>query len=196
MKEVHENPAGAESLSREEGGRVLRALPEDEMHDLYEKLRADTRRRYRRSPYKDDLVPEAILAVLENRRTWNLNLSPFHNLRGIIRSIASNEWKREKRSVSLDSSASHFLTDSNPAFASVPAQVSPASQFEASERLRNFRKAMAAEADRSARQIVETALDNNGWRPREIAAELKISVSEIYKAKRRILRRLIRFWNM
>lgn len=192
---AHEDLNGAESTSRKEGGRVLLALSEEQWVDLYERLKAFARRDCHVTRNLHDLVMDAMIAVLEERRGWNPNFSPYLNLSEIIRSMASNERKKELRAVSLDSPAGCFLDVTKPAFAPLSARPSPASDYETAEALRNLRKViLAIRSDAPLSRMVEIALYNNRWKSREIADEMGVEVSKVYNAKKRIVRVLARLF--
>jgi DNA-directed RNA polymerase specialized sigma24 family protein len=201
MKGAHKKLDGAESPSRKKGERVLRRLSESETDVLLEKLELFARRRYRPPLNSEDLVMEAVKAVLEHRRTWNTDYSPFRNLCLIIISIASNESEKEKRTVSLDTSDGSPPATSSPALIATTDRQSPEGRLEAAERLRRhcdlLRRAVGSDGDSG--RIVEVALDKDGWKPCEIAAALNMRVSDVHNAKRRMRRELARLltrlWN-
>jgi DNA-directed RNA polymerase specialized sigma24 family protein len=197
MKEAHENLAGAESSSRKEGGRILRALSEKEQVALLVRLNVYAARRYRGLLSSEDLVMEAWTAVLAERRTWDSDYPPFDNLCWIIRSIADKHLRRELRAVPLGYSDGCLPDASTPVLYSLPTQLSPASQYEASEELRNRLEQLrhVSKVDNSLRRMVMAAFEINGWKPRDLAEALGWSVSAVNNAKRRIKRILLRLRN-
>jgi len=171
------------------GAAVLRGLKEKELVVLYDKLRVFASERYYGRLSADDLVMQAFADVLAHKRTWNENYPPFDNLCWIVRSIASNQLDKEKRLSPLE-----LDTESGPGLTLPSAQPSAAELYEADERQRGLIKLLlsAVGDDSLLRRLVALFMDWEVWRPQEMATELNVGEQEIYEAKRRIQRRLVR----
>lgn len=171
------------------GAAVLRSLKEEELIDLYDRLRVFASERYYGRLSADDLVMQAFADVLAHKRKWNKDYPPFDNLCWIVRSIASNQLDKEKRLSPLTQD-----TESHPGLTLSSAQPSAAELYEADERQRGLRKLLrsAVSDDGLLRRLVALFMEWEVWKPKEMAAELDVREQEIYEAKRRIRRRLVR----
>jgi DNA-directed RNA polymerase specialized sigma24 family protein len=172
---------GGGAPGRGDGAAALRGMSEGELLDLINGLKVIAARRCFGPLNCEDLVMQALTDVLRGRRkgSWNSSFTPFENLCLIIRSIAGNQWDREKRAVPLDPDSAQF------------ARPSHGDDYEAGESRRRISSAFdaAIRGDDFLRDVVALALDA-GWKPRRIAEGLRVDVSKVYKAKRRIRRRL------
>lgn len=173
------------------GADILRRMEADELIDLLNRLRLFAAGRYYGGVSADDLVMQAVTDVLDGKRTWNAEFSPFKNLCLVIRSIASNQLQKEKRLIPLDQDMEYGSDRSKQLSL---AYLSPAELYEADENQRGLRKLLhrAVRDDGLLRRAVMLFIDVEVWKPKEMAADLSISEPEIYEVKRRIRRRLLK----
>lgn len=184
------------SLNRQgdlSGADVLRSLSPYELAILLDKLRAFVFNHYYGNLRCEDLAMEAMKRVLlGKRKSWNSAYPPFENLCWIIKSLADNQLKKEKRTASLEVAAPFGTDDLDLERSFVSHNSSPAELYEASETKRFLCQLInrATNNDGLLGCIVELALDAGHWKPRLFARELQINVREVQNAKRRMQRRL------
>jgi DNA-directed RNA polymerase specialized sigma24 family protein len=169
------------------GATVLRGLTEDELLELLNKLRLFAARRYYGQLNVDDLAMQGITDTLAGKRSWDVNYTPLQNLCWIVRSIASNQLQKEGGLPVYDLSAAD---NSSPSLLNT--HLSPAEIYEADETQRNLgeRIRRAIGGDNLLGRMVAFVLEQQTWKPKELAAKLNISEPAVYNAKRRIQRRL------
>lgn len=139
-----------------------------------------------------DLAGEAVARVIAGRRPWKEDLDFLAFMRGVMRSIASDEWKKLRRHSPLD--AERENADGNR---------TPKQQFAADtedwEQSLNQEDANhmigeiidAANGDAICEQVVNAYLEQNCDRPRHVAARLGVPEQVVYNAQRKIERRVI-----
>jgi DNA-directed RNA polymerase specialized sigma24 family protein len=138
-----------------------------------------------------DPIQNAILAVIEGRRSWDLEQSPFYKLCSIIRSVTSNQLAKDKKYVPLDSDPKTPATRPTP-----PAQPLNPSHVEAYERRESDEKFCAQLQkslqgdDLSLRVASHLIEDDSEWQPRKIAKALGEDTKDIHNTKRRLQRKL------
>jgi RNA polymerase sigma factor (sigma-70 family) len=176
------------------GAAVLQGLTPSELIEILNKVRLFAARRYHGQLNADDLAMQAITDALAGKRTWNANYSPFHNLCWIVRSIAFNQLQKEGRLLSHDPDAE---AGSSRAVPLLPTHPSPAEIHETNETQRSLRELLrrAVDDDSLLLRVVALYFERQVWKPKEMAAALNVSEPEIYKAKRRIQRRLSKLLN-
>ncbi len=179
-------PASAEES---DGAAVLHGLGDEELVGLINRLRLLAARKYYGSLDVDELVTKALSDTLEGVRSWDTNNSHFRNLWLIVRSIASNQLKKEER---MPTCALEAEDGSGRTAPLLPAHPSPAEIYIEEEARRTLRGMIdrAVGEDRLLRKAVEFFFEREVWKPKEMAPELRVSEREIYKAKRRMRRRL------
>lgn len=171
------------------GGAVVRGLTPGELVELLNKLRLFAAEHYYGRLNVDDLAMQAINDVLEGRRAWNADYPPFNNLCWIIKSIASNQLRKESRLIPYDPDMEVGSEQSVPL---LPVHASPAEAYEANETQRSLRALIrrVIDGDSLSRRLVELFLEWQTWKPKEMAVALNVSETEIYEAKRRMRRRI------
>lgn len=173
-------------LSNNLGANLISDLPEDDLIELFNKLRIFARRCGADDP--DELANSAVCRVLAGSRKLNPNYSLLENLAYIICSLAKNESAKNRRLVQLPDTD---VVASGLAGLSLSVDhVTPADSFEAAEEQMRVAEQLvrrATELDESLGRILESAL-RLGWKPREIAYDLRIPVSAVYSGKRRLYR--------
>ena len=98
------------------GLEALNSLSEEEMLDLYNRLRFYARFMYGwfRTDF-DDIVQEAIVAALSGRRNWtvkdDLPIPPLQFIKGIIRSNISHEFDKKYTEVLLEDNEERGLNE-------------------------------------------------------------------------------------
>lgn len=169
------------------GAAVLRGLTEEELLDLYERLRLFASERYFGRLNADDIIMQAFTDVFAHKRKWNEDYPPLDNLCWIVRSIASNQLNKEKRLSPLEQETESGLGLSLPSD-----QPSAAELYEADEQRRGVHRLLrsAVGDDSLLRRLVALFMEWEVWKPKEMASELNVREQEIYEAKRRIRRRL------
>ena len=173
----------------DKGVEVLTSLTEDEWFDLHAQLRLFIARRYR-GPLRDEsLISEAFKCVMQRRRQhWDVNKSPLSNMCDIVKSLAWNHRVKLKKEVSLDP------LENFPRASTIDASQSPARVFEDREMdqlfISHVEKAVAGDT------VLELSLPylfaDPPFKPAEIAAAIHVDPTEIYKALKRLRRRIRR----
>ena len=140
-------------------------------------------RRFRNPPSPEDLVQEALAAVLDGRRTLGENVSLFHNLYWIMHSQAHAFTKRQHATGGNDGTRYVAFDDETGASATDPPV--PVEDAE-------FREAVfeLVADDPLMRAMVQLWLENGRVPSAELAAELGVEVEVIYTRTRKFKRRL------
>jgi DNA-directed RNA polymerase specialized sigma24 family protein len=174
------------------GAEVLRALTDKELDDLLKRAIkfACKRCQYggRLSPH--DVVNEAFKQIFTGQRaSWNTSYTPFENLCLIMRSVASNQIKKERIQQLPEASAESVL----PKW-SVSERRTPYDICIGKEDLRmRWGLVYSVSADDSLLgRMVTTAKRLESWDFRQIAHDLGVARSVVYQGKRKIQRRLVR----
>jgi DNA-directed RNA polymerase specialized sigma24 family protein len=92
----------------------LESVTEEQWIETWKKLRLFTWSRYGSLPWLDldDVVHQAIVDTLEGRRRWpKQEMSLLHFLCGVVRSIISHRWVRERKKVSIENLKSGGFSD-------------------------------------------------------------------------------------
>lgn len=179
----------AELIDRGKDGReVLSSLTDQQWVDLWNRLKLFTRRYFNLDG--EDLIVEAIIAVMEGRRRWNLEKPPFDNFCWIIRGIAFNEITREKKSVPL-ACVTETTADCDPP-SMPPSLPSQTEIYERQENDRNFseRLRQPLQDDSLSNRVVDYLIDDPAWKPKKIAKALGEEIKEINNTRKRLLRKL------
>jgi DNA-directed RNA polymerase specialized sigma24 family protein len=192
MNKTQKKVADSAPRSGDCGAAILRSLPEDKLIDLLDRLRLFAAKRYYGALNCDDLAMQAITEVLVGKRSWNPAFTTFQNLCWIIRSIAANQLEKERRAISIAYDADRIYVNSPHIINPARAEHSPANDYETDETRKKISHLLrkAINKDSLLGRIVDTALNTGRWKPKEIAAKLNISESEVHNARRRIRRRL------
>jgi DNA-directed RNA polymerase specialized sigma24 family protein len=171
------------------GATVLRSLKEEELTDLINRLRLFAVGRYHGRLNADDLAMQAVADVFAGHRNWNADYPPFYNLCWIVRSIASNQLRKERRLRSYDIDVE---TGFGQSLISQPVAPPPSETYETDETQRGLRALIsrALGDDGLLHRLVALFDEREVWKPQEMATELNVGESEIYQAKRRLRRRL------
>jgi len=177
------------ATEQSDGAAVLYGLDDKELLDLINRLRLLAARKYYGSLDIDDLVMRAVSDTFEGIRTWNANCSPFRNLWFIVRSIASNQLKRDGRIPTCELDAEVTSDQTRPSTSAYP---SPTEIHKTAESQRDMNALIrrAIGNDGLLRKAVAVFFKRGVWKPKAMAVELGVSVQEIYEAKRRMRRRL------
>ena len=140
------------------------------------------------APEPRDLVQQAIADLLGGQRTLPPDVPVFNTLCGIIRSQASNFVARQQPVGAGDHPAGTRHRPLDPKTRAAPS----APDMTVEEKL--FRKkVLALIGDRPLdRRIVDLLLKDPALKPADLAALLDVPIREIYNAKRRLRRKLIR----
>ena len=171
------------------GRDVLRSLTEEQWLDLLNDLKLFDRR-VNSVTDRRDLVQEAILAVLEGRRSWDLKKTPFHNLCLILKSVSSNERAKDSKYAPLDPEVEQPARDAavNPSL-----NLSSIECYEERESEQNFLARLYAslQGDGLSIRVVKQLIDDGQeWKPQIIAARLGKTVREINNLRKRLRRKL------
>jgi len=174
------------AAERSDGAAVLRGLDDAALISLLNRLTLFAARRYDGRLNAEELAMQAVADVLAGvRRSWDTDYPPFNNLCWIVRSIASNQLQKEKRLLPFEPDAEACAA--RPA----PSQPPVSELYETDETRRGLRDLLRRAADDDlSRRVVETALEEDRWKPKELAAALNVGEADIYEARRRIGRRL------
>lgn len=92
----------------------LESVTDEEWVETWNRLRLFTRRRYGSLPGLDldDIIHQAVIDTLEGRRRWpKQEMSLLHFLCGVVRSIVSHRWARERKKVSLETLQSAIFSE-------------------------------------------------------------------------------------
>jgi DNA-directed RNA polymerase specialized sigma24 family protein len=180
-----------DSVNRKEYGReLLLGLSDQDWKDLIDRLRLFANSRYYNLD-ADDLVMEAIEAVMARRRSWNSTKPAFYNFCSIIRSIASNQLEKEKRFTPLAFDTQNSSTNDAPLM--LPPISSHAETHEQLETDESFRSQLeqALHGDSLSLQLADYLIDDPTAKPEKIADDLGEWRGKIYNARKRLLRKLI-----
>lgn len=189
MTSAPKTPKTDKARRRRVGALVLRKLSEQELIRLQEKLRFFAARKYFGRLDSDELVMEALRLVLDGRRTWNKEYSPYGNLCWIIKNVAFNQLKQEKRrdevlKTCIVDPTIHWISPvENPSLTNVPPENETVDR-----RWRLVRRAVRR--DGLLRRMIESARKTQVWKSGVIAKDLGIDRAAVYKGKRRLQRRL------
>ena len=174
------------------GAEVLRGLSVEEFDDLLKRAIkfASKKCQYdgRVSPH--DVVHEAFRQILTGQRTsWNTSYTPFENVCLIVRSVASNQIKKDRIQQLSEASIENVV----PIW-SVSERCTPYDIYLREENLKIlWQLVYSVSADDSLLGRMVTSAKRLGcWDNRQIARELGIEKSVVYQGKRKIQRRLVR----
>ena len=171
------------------GRQVLQKLTEEQWLDLLDRLTLFINSYYFDVDCKDS-IQEAILAVIDGRRSWDLNKTPFNNLCLIIRSITSNQLAKDRRFTCLDPDVENPTCDTA---AMRPLNLSHTELYERRESDENFMTRLHESLqgdDLSVRVTNHLLEDDTRWKPQKIAEHLGEPVRAINNARKRLRRRL------
>lgn len=159
-------------LSVDEASEAFRALNDDELCDIY----AAAGRLVALSPFFDsppDLVDEALVAVLDGHRLIPSDKSFVAVFIMIMKSLASHEVKRAKRSTGLEEAAELFSPLPSPERAAI-----------AAEKVRRLQEAFAGDEEVSAILLAR----EEGLSLREISETLGIAIDRLEAGRKRLAR--------
>jgi DNA-directed RNA polymerase specialized sigma24 family protein len=178
------------------GQEVLSSLTDQQWLDLWNRLKLFTNTCYF-NVEGEDLIIKAIIAVMEGRRRWYSEKSPFLNFCWIIRSIASNEiasdeFAREKKSIPL-ACTDEIPADSDQLLIS-SSTPSHTEIYEQQENDKNFSERLhqSLQGDSLSCRVVDYLIDDPSWKPQKIAKALGEETKEINNTRKRLRRKLRR----
>lgn len=179
----------SESIEHKEGGLVLGGLTDQDWKDLIDRLKLFVNSYYFNVD-AEDLIMEAIEAVLSGRRHWNQTKPAFHNFCSIIRSVASNRFEKEKRFTPLVLDTETPTT--HDARLVLPSAPSHAETYEQRENDENFRAQLerSLQGDTLSLRLADYLIDNPTAKPEMVAEDLGEGKRKIYNARKRLLRKL------
>lgn len=154
----------------------------EELCDLYDRLRRFIKARYGDKFNDKDLAMETLLSVLSGHRHCNPNFDLFQDLCWKVRSIASNQWKKQRREESLGCrSADH-----------PPKSGSPAEAYEAGESITHLLEGLleACAGEPTLCAILRFVFAEGEWNSKRIATELRLDRHSVYTAKKQIKTKL------
>lgn len=167
-------------------------LLSQEWEGLFKRLVDYAQRLYRGSLDSRNLAQETITQALAGRRRWNHRYDPFQNLSLMLRSIGSNELRKRRREVQLDSVLNVNLRPSLSLPCICAVSATPAERLEATVKASLLPDSLtgALTSDSLSELITGCVMTTEYWKSRDIAAELHIPVLEVYQWKRRMRRKL------
>lgn len=178
-----------ESIDRKKIGReVLVSLSDQEWKDLVDRLRLFINSYYYNLD-ADDLIMDAVEAVMAGRRSWNATKPAFHNFCSIIRSVASNHLEKEKRFTPLPIDTETFTTNNAPFVLSIPPHAETYEQRETDENFRS-RLEQSLQDDSLSLRLADYLIANPTAKPEKVAEDLGEGKGKIYNARKRLLRKL------
>jgi DNA-directed RNA polymerase specialized sigma24 family protein len=172
------------------GREVLLSLTEKQWFDLLDRLLLFASSHYFRIDGRDP-IQDAILAVIEGRRSWDLERSPFHNLCSIIRSVTSNQLAKDKKYISLNSAAE--TPETCPIPQTQPLNPSQVETYERRESDEKFcaRLQKSLQGDDLSLRVASHLIENDPeWRPGKIAKALGEETKDINNTRKRLQRKL------
>jgi DNA-directed RNA polymerase specialized sigma24 family protein len=172
------------------GREVLLSLSEEEWFDLFDRLQLFTSNHYFRIDGRDP-IQDAILAVIEGRRKWDSQQTPFHNLCSIIRSVTSNQLAKDKKYIPLEPDNGTHTALTTPSTQSLtPSHVEAYERRDSDEKFcARLQKSLQGD-DLSLRVAEHLIQDDSEWQPRKIAKALGEEKKDINNTKRRLQRKL------
>ena len=170
----------SDSIDRKGNGReILGSLSDQDWKDLMDRLKLFVKSRYYNID-AEDLIIEAIVAVIAGRRCWDPTKPPFHNFCSIIRSVASNQLEKESRFTPFDAPLS---------LPSIPSYAEKYEQLENDEIFRSQLKE-SLQDDTESLHLADCIIDNPAVKPEKIAENLGEEKKKIYNARKRLRRKL------
>lgn len=139
----------------------------------------------------ETLLGEALQKLLSGERTWKRGVAPLVTLKTILRSIASNERKREKNGpidahCSVDVGAGESTDDEGPASVQPEDSLDPLTIVDARSQLAYIEKLVAG--DKDAEEVL--AAWSIGLRGKEAAVELGYEMNRYEAARKRLTDKL------
>ena len=183
MTLVHQDTA-----TREECARALRQLSDRDLGTLDELARL--RAVGLTSLSARDLLHEAIVRMLDGRRKWLRDVPLIAFLRGVMRSIASDQWRRQEAAVVVSESAIGTEDETaDGAIAEAPdASLAPETRAAAAQTLSRIEELFKSDAE----ALTVLAGMATGLSPRDIQEENVMSKTRYASTQRRIRRKLAR----
>ena len=138
-----------------------------------------------------DLLQEAMARMLQGKRKWPLDVPLILFLRETMRSIASNQWRRQEDNVEVAESEIHRNPQQGEGVIAMASDIStgPEAGIEAAQTLARIEEMF--EDDEDALAIIFGKID--GKSPGEIQQETEMSARKYATTLRRIRRRWNRF---
>lgn len=139
-----------------------------------------------------DLVGEAVARVLAGRRPWKEDLDFVAFMKGVMRSIASGEWKKSRRQDPIDAERENAAGNRSPKqqFAAETEAWEESLDQDDAERVA-YEIVAAASGNEILEKVVNAFLLEDCDRPRHVAAKLGMTEKDVYNAVRKLRRRVL-----
>lgn len=180
----------SDSIDRKRSGReILSSLSDQDWKDLIDRLKLFFKSYYYNVDV-EDLIMDAVTAVIAGKRRWDPTTPPFHNFCSIIRSVASNKLEKEKRFTSLTPDNETSRTHDVPL--NLPSIPSHAEAYEQRENDEVFRSRLeeSLKDDALALHLADSLIDDPEVKPEQIAEDLGEEKKKVYNARKRLFRKL------